>query len=316
MRKPRGFTLVELLVVIAIIGILIALLLPAIQAAREAARRAQCANQLRQIALAIHGYADARASVFPAGSPGKSKYGLFTLILPYMEQKAMYDQTRIELSYHPRFGPFVRTHNDPMRNEIIPTYICPSWWGEKVYEGFTGNAHVKNGAICTYQGIGGAIWGGSASGEPVAVPSSEGNMPNNGLFLWGEGERVSFNDVTDGLSHTLAVGEFQHRDKVSGGSLDFEPWPGNVRAWVLGGSDTKLSSYSFKIIVDHYFNQDIDRVTHGVPFMHLPMTSFHPQGVNFAYADGSTRFMADETDIEMLRRMATIGGGEQAHLEE
>jgi len=93
-----GFTLVELLVVIAIIGILIALLLPAVQAAREAARRAQCQNNLKQIALALHNYHQAVGS-FP---PGKITEGrccdrpsmiTWTIsILPYLEQQALYDR--------------------------------------------------------------------------------------------------------------------------------------------------------------------------------------------------------------------------------
>src|SRR5688500_12419399 len=92
MLMPRkGFTLVELLVVIAIIGILIALLLPAVQAAREAARRYQCTNNLKQIGLAMHNYHDINGK-FPPSRIARGDYITWAvLILPYMEQQAMYE---------------------------------------------------------------------------------------------------------------------------------------------------------------------------------------------------------------------------------
>jgi prepilin-type N-terminal cleavage/methylation domain-containing protein len=100
-NRRRGFTLIELLVVIAIIGVLIALLLPAVQAAREAARRAQCTNNLKQLALACHNYESANG-VFPAqsmippqGQPDLSQTGWsISWIIPllqYTEQTAMYN---------------------------------------------------------------------------------------------------------------------------------------------------------------------------------------------------------------------------------
>ena len=103
-RRMQGFTLVELLVVIAIIGILIGMLLPAVQQVREAARRTQCANNMKNIALAMHNYESA-FSAFPSGciDPGNMKTekhggahdGMFSwaaVILPYIEQTALHDQ--------------------------------------------------------------------------------------------------------------------------------------------------------------------------------------------------------------------------------
>jgi len=111
-RQKRGFTLVELLVVIAIIGVLVALLLPAIQAAREAARRNSCLNNIKNIGIAIHNYADKRSEELPLAStgfynpPGSGSAGALTVasnkdgyswlfqILPEMENSNLYNLTR------------------------------------------------------------------------------------------------------------------------------------------------------------------------------------------------------------------------------
>src|SRR5437773_9621134 len=88
----RGFTLVELLVVIAIIGVLVALLLPAVQVARESARRAQCSNNLRQVGLAMTQYADTYKQSFPVGEYSCCWGTWLVALLPYIEQKSLYDQ--------------------------------------------------------------------------------------------------------------------------------------------------------------------------------------------------------------------------------
>src|SRR5512139_1124671 len=103
-RLNRGFTLIELLVVIAIIGLLIALLLPAVQAAREAARRAQCVNNLKQLGLALHNF-ESTYKRFPSACYDpifldpvtknwrneRGRWSYLVLLLPYVEQKALYD---------------------------------------------------------------------------------------------------------------------------------------------------------------------------------------------------------------------------------
>ena len=138
-RQVCGFTLVELLVVITIIGILIALLLPAVQSAREAARRMQCANNMKQLALACHNFA-ATNNQFPYGR----KYDIWDAytwseqILPYIEQQAVYDgyHTLPKTGYTPAafppgsVSPLGIAGDDAQmrmsRHTIIPEYSCPS----------------------------------------------------------------------------------------------------------------------------------------------------------------------------------------------
>jgi prepilin-type N-terminal cleavage/methylation domain-containing protein len=114
----RGFTLVELLVVIAIIGILIALLLPAVQAAREAARRMQCSNNLKQIGLGLHNYHDTFGT-FPPGASQDQYLGYATRLLPFMEQKPLYDRVDFENVYS-------TPNNYAVGAVRVDAFLCPS----------------------------------------------------------------------------------------------------------------------------------------------------------------------------------------------
>ncbi len=122
--KKGHMSLVELLMVLAVIGVLIALLLPATQSAREAARRAQCSNNLKQIALALHNYHDTYkqfppAVIGPSNVPRERQFSWLVAILPFMEQSSLYQNLRLDLPWdHPQNAALL---------QICPSaYQCPS----------------------------------------------------------------------------------------------------------------------------------------------------------------------------------------------
>ncbi len=125
--RKRGFTLIELLVVIAIIAVLIALLLPAVQQAREAARRTQCKNNMKQMGLGIHNY-ESTYSRLPSSGEGHNPnifgrqqfpVSTFTAILPYIDQAPLYN--RFNFSQH-----YSSTTNAPNAKTTIAYFLCPS----------------------------------------------------------------------------------------------------------------------------------------------------------------------------------------------
>jgi prepilin-type N-terminal cleavage/methylation domain-containing protein/prepilin-type processing-associated H-X9-DG protein len=296
-----AFTLVELLVVITIIGILIALLLPAVQSARESARAAGCSNNLHQMGIAVQHYNQNHSGYFPPGSPGSVRHGLFTYLLPYLELDNVYNDLELIKRPDPSFNP----HNESHRYTYLSIYRCPSFLGPKVIQPGQANASYKQGALTNYQGVGGTY---DPSYQPVTRSGAYGDMPHNGIFGWGF-VRASAK-VRDGLSNTLAMGEFVHTDQNQ--SSFFSGDPGNVRGWIMGANDG-TGTYAFKVF-RYGPNADLDRVGNSVPYNHLPFGSYHPHGVNFLLGDGSARLIPSTINLSVYQALGTCNGGESAQM--
>lgn len=181
MRQQTAFTLVELLVVIAIIGILVGLLLPAVQAAREAARRMSCSNNLSQLGIALHNYEMAHRTL-PPGTvdaqgpivhlPVGFHHSWIVQILPMLDEAVAYKQLDHSQSIYAK-------RNSPVRAYNVGTLSCPS-------------SPAAGYAQSNYAGV----------HDSREVPI---DVTNNGvLFL---NSRVRFDDISDGVTHTLFVGE-------------------------------------------------------------------------------------------------------------
>ena len=192
----RAFTLIELLVVIAIISVLIGMLLPAVQKAREAAYRISCANNLKQIGLAMHLHHD-NVGTLP---PSRIAYAYATwavLIMPYLEQDNLYRQWNLSKTYYEQ--------NNVARRTPVKVYFCPSRRSASDGLSVSGDVLViGNGPVTPHTP-------GALADYAVVVDRSGHDDPQetcpdmHGSFQAAHGYR--FSDFTDGLSNTLLVGE-------------------------------------------------------------------------------------------------------------
>ncbi len=304
-QKKSAFTLVELLVVIAIIGILIALLLPAVQAAREAARRMHCANNLKQIGLALLNY-ESQHGVFPPGGvtktttcnlagnmDGSDDMASWTvLILPFLEDMATYQQDDLDGTIA---APYRRTattnHSKQFRPN--PKFECPS--SSRNGHGFPNNNYF-------------ACQGGGDTPACTATSYPYRKFFHNGMFY--ANSAIGFQHLRDGSSKTVMVGESRYlmteqdvspgdHDKwMSWDSASMRATPGGSMSFVIGlaATDNPINGFS-----DSSWRWVAMTSTFG---------SFHPGGCHFLLADGSVHFVSEDIDLNVYRSTGIINDGE------
>lgn len=319
----RGFTLIELLVVIAIIGILVALLLPAVQAAREAARRMSCGSNLKQVGLALQNYHDAHKKL-PFGTSYRTD-GLFpnhsatwaALVLPYLEYQAVYDKYN-----------FKQRADDPGNADVakiyLPSLVCPSDGGADT-------------AILTYRGQSDESPGGGYGNPSPCMglwyPACIGpTHPDQCLFCnqpklnptdpdsycckgWSFGSSdpshnscgmfhrnpvsVAFDEVHDGLSKTIMLGETIPSHYI---------WNG---VYMVNFPVTSLSIPLNQMDDDGGLQGGMAPFATATWARATGYKSKHSGGAHLAMGDGSVHFVSQEIDYKLWCDLGTRNGGEQ-----
>jgi prepilin-type N-terminal cleavage/methylation domain-containing protein/prepilin-type processing-associated H-X9-DG protein len=280
----NGFTLIELLVVIFIISLLIALLLPAVQQAREAARRAQCINNLKQLALALVNYAEAIGS-FPIGYPFQrepvsgsmtaSTHSIFVAVLPFMEQRALFDGINFNFTIY-------NVPNYTVHSVGLSTLWCPSDSAVSQVVTLPDGAMPEPGVVRMHYT---SYAGNTGTWQYWFQQDPHPQQRMNGLFYQEGVVRIA--EIIDGTSNTLLLGERAHT-LLDDDSRTWWHW------WTSGNyGDTLFCTLwpmnPFRKTSSIYGTSGDARTAAYIS----GCSSLHPGGCNFAFADGSVRFLKE-----------------------
>jgi prepilin-type N-terminal cleavage/methylation domain-containing protein len=335
---PRGFTLVELLVVIAIIGTLVGLLLPAVQAARESARRSSCSNNLKQQGLAIHGFHDTKNRLPSGGRPPDAatvRCGVFVYMLPWLDKKALWDKYDTSVTWsHP--------NNLPVTSIRIPEFECASaprhnnqldhnpdgtsgfGAGIVAVGDYASSLGVAPGLAAT--ATGNVTIGGTSVAQSTLIIESPAWTSSSGTTTNGmlpKNSSITFKDVTDGLSNTIAILEsggrpyvYQRGKQVSAKLADAHT---NAGGWCRPASDILFAgSNSAGTTIPGPFVNRTNGFNHGTesystsgyaaPYGTEGSSqpySFHSGGLQVTLGDGAVRFIDENTSIEIFTALLT-----------
>ena len=340
-KSRGGFTLIELLVVIAIIATLVALLLPAVQRAREAARRTECSNNLKQIGIAIHNFHDTKRKLPSSGRPTQAstvRFGLFTQLLPYLEQNVLWDQYDATVNWS-------HANHLPVTKKRIPSYNCPTspsnnnqldhnpdgfdpasvdWVGIVAVGDYAGSLGVAPELETYAAGLTPPILI-SGSTSPTTGTTDGSTHITNGFLP--KISSLQLGDITDGLSNTIAVWESAGRPFVyrrgTQVSDDLTVAHTNGGGWSRPASDILFRGASadgatlpgsFLNRTNGYNHADEVYDTNGYPVPYgtegsSQPFSFHDAGLNVLFGDGGVRFIDESIDIGVVAALVTRNGG-------